>query len=209
MQTHVKDDPTISLEEKNTLENVLNGHSIQLSRILRIGESHKHCDRVKLAMTNHSCHVPVMAGFDKDHKQAADGAPRPMRPVCGADEAPNAQLADTLAEIVNGIADRLDRKLKTVCRSTEEMIHMIEQVNGKRDVVDLVVFSTDIQAMFPSLDIDVMASVAAEEFLKGDLEVNLDDTELGLYLAIMLDRQKLVELGLGDVTHTRKYNRGA
>ena len=89
------------------------------------------------------------------------------------------------------------------------MIHMIEQVNGKRDVVDLVVFSTDIQAMFPSLDIDVMASVAAEEFLKGDLEVNLDDTELGLYLAIMLDRQKLVELGLGDVTHTRKYNRGA
>ena len=32
--------------------------------------------------------------------------------------------------------------------------------------------------------------------------------ELGLYLAIVCDRQQLIDLGLGDVTHTRRHNRG-
>ena len=58
MQPHVQNDPVISLEEKKTLENVLNGHSIQLGRILRIGEAHNHGDRVKQAMTNHSPKKP-------------------------------------------------------------------------------------------------------------------------------------------------------
>ena len=34
------------------------------------------------------------------------------------------------------------------------------------------------------------------------LEVNYDETELALYLAIEMEREELVSLGLGEVTHT-------
>ena len=56
--------------------------------------------------------------------------------------------------------------------------------------------------MFPSLVIDVVARVAAEEFLNGKLEVDMDWAELALYLAVVFDRKELVKQGLGEVTHT-------
>ena len=48
-------------------------------------------------------------------------------------------------------------KLMTVCRSTEEMIARIEEVNEKLDTKVPVIFSTDVEAMYPSLDIPVIA----------------------------------------------------
>ena len=35
------------------------------------------------------------------------------------------------------------------------------------------------------------------------LEVDVDWEELALYVAIVKDRQELVDIGLGDMTHTR------
>ena len=48
----------------------------------------------------------------------------------------------------------------------------------------------------------------AEEFYNSNLQLDVDATELALYLAIVIDRQLLVELGLGEVIHTRRYTRG-
>ena len=83
------------------------------------------------------------------------------------------------------------------------MICELERVNNRDDVEDLVVLSTDIEAMYPSLDTDV-----AREFLDCELEVNYDETELALYLAIEMEREELVSLGLGEVTHTRPHKPG-
>ena len=49
MQPHVANDPVISLEEKNVIENTLNGHSLQLARILKIGQNGNDWNRVKSA----------------------------------------------------------------------------------------------------------------------------------------------------------------
>ena len=57
--------------------------------------------------------------------------------------------------------------------------------------------------MFPSLDIEECAKIAAKEFLDSELDVNYDEEELALYLAVTIDRDKLAELGLADVVHTR------
>ena len=49
MEPHVANDPVISLEEKNVIENTLNGHSLQLARILKIGQNGNDWNRVKSA----------------------------------------------------------------------------------------------------------------------------------------------------------------
>ena len=54
------------------------------------------------------------------------------------------------------------------------MICELEGVNNRDDVEDLVVFSTDIEAMYPSLDTDQVAADLAREFLDCELEVNYD-----------------------------------
>ena len=60
------------------------------------------------------------------------------------------------------------------------MIYHIEQVNARTDIQ--VVFSTDVTVMYPELDIPEVARIAAEEFLKSGLEVDVDWVELALLL---------------------------
>ena len=56
------------------------------------------------------------------------------------------------------------------------------------------------------MDIDDCAEIVADEWLKPDLDIEVDievDTvELGLYLAIVYDRKELERWELGDVTST-------
>ena len=80
------------------------------------------------------CHVPVLSGYVKDHKKTEPCKPVPMRPVCGSDEANNTQLSNMLADIVNAISEVMDKEVKTVCRSTEEMINEIEKVDERSDI---------------------------------------------------------------------------
>ena len=63
------------------------------------------------------------------------------------------------------------------------------------------------------MDIDDCAEIVADEWLKPDLDIEVDievDTvELGLYLAIMYDRKELEHWELGDVTSTRVSANGS
>ena len=62
--------------------------------------------------------------------------------------------------------------------------------------------------MYPSLHIPTVCEVAAQEFYDSDLQLDVDVLELSLYLTVVYDRQQLIDKGLSDVTHTRRYNRG-
>ena len=189
-------------------EKVLNAHSIQTGHILRMGENHGHWSRIKSALVNHFGHIPVLYGLVKDHKDKKEGEPLPSRPVCGADKGLNTQLSQVLAQVVAAIAMDMDEKKDAVCRSTEEMIVDIESVNERTDLNNLVIFSTDFEAYYPNFDIEEVAKVAKEEFINGDLDINVDEKELALYLAVTKERSELESLGLGQVTHTRLYTRG-
>ena len=85
--------------------------SIQLTRILRLDESHRLVPRVRQAVTNKLCHVPLLSGSLKDHKQVLH-----VRPVAGADEANNAQLSQMLAGIVTAVVEIVDKRIRSTWR---------------------------------------------------------------------------------------------
>ena len=103
-----------------------------------------------------------------------------------------------LAVIIRGLAGTLEDKLKTVCRSTEEMIARIEEVNEKLDTKIPVIFSTDVEAMYPSLDIPAIAEAVREHFLESNLDISIDEEELALYCAIVVSKEKITEFRLSE-----------
>ena len=101
------------------------------------------------------------------------------------------------------------RMAGAICRSSEEMMAAMTEVNELQHTKNLVILSTDISAMFPSMDIAECAKIAADMFFESGMELNIDTEELGLYLAVTVDRARLTELGVGDFCHVRIKSRGA
>ena len=169
-----------------------------------------HEDRIKSALKNKNAHIPVMKGADKDHKTGFNEAiGPPLRPIVGADEAPNGQISSVMTEILQALSLELDKVENVMCLSTEEMLYAINTVNTMDETdEEHVIFSQDFKEMYTRLHIPTVCQVAAEEFYNSNLQLEVDAVELGLYLAIVYDRDYLVDMGLGDVTHTRRYNRG-
>ena len=92
----------------------------------------------------------------------------------------------------------------------EEMMNKFDDFNAS-DVSndeDTVIFSTDFENFYPSFDVPVVAELAAQEFLRSGLTLEVDSRELSLYISICYERDDLVARGLGDVTHTRVARRG-
>ena len=126
MEPHVANDREINWDEKESIEKTLNGHSIQMGRWLRLGQRHGNDDRIKAALKNKNAHIPVMKGADKDHKSGFDeGVGPPLRPIVGADEAPNTQISSIMTEILQALALELDKNENTMCLSTEELLYHI------------------------------------------------------------------------------------
>ena len=194
MEPHINSDNTITLGMRKDIENSMNGHCLQLGRIIKLGQNHNHWSRMKSALVNKFGHIPVLYGLKKEHKFTQPNSPTPTRPVCGANDAPNGQICNILSIIVSALAMTMDEDLKTVSRSTEEMIAAIEEINKKDSMEERVIFSTDVEAMYPSLDIASVAAVAREEFVKSKLKVEIDNLELSLYQAIIRDKKELDDL---------------
>ena len=165
MQPHIENDLVISLEERDKTERILNGHCIQLTRILKMGQDHGHETQVRSAVTNHSCHMPVIYRVKKTNKPLVPGQPVPVRPIVGADEANNQQISQILADIVVTVTKIMDLRMAgAICRSSEEMMAAMTEVNELQDTKNLVILSTDISTMFPSMDIAECAKIAADMF---------------------------------------------
>ena len=178
-----------------------------------MGENYNYPERVKSALRNKNAHIPVMRGQDKTHKAGFNEAVGPpLRGIVAADEAPNGQISSTMAEILQPLALEMDKLLDVMALSTEELMAAVSEVNKldntKEENQNLTLFSMDIEKMYPSADVDEVCRVAAEEWLNSNLELDVNPTELALYLAVVYDRDLLESLGLGDVTHTRLKRNG-
>ena len=77
----VAKDPVITWKEKQELERKLNGFSLQLGRALKAGETWKHRPRIKTALKNEPCHIPILYGLMKDHKEVGEDQNIPTQPV--------------------------------------------------------------------------------------------------------------------------------
>ena len=203
MRPHFETDPDLTWENHEKLEAELNACTIQFARVLRVGAKWGHWPRVKSAVTSHLGPIPLLSGYPKTHKDIShlDEDDRlkgpPVRPVCGASESNNGPLSDLLSQICMQLGDEMDKSLHTLCLSQEEMCGGMEKVNNREGITKLVVFSMDVSKMFPSLIASDVAKLVKEEYLRANLEVEVDDKELGLMLAILLSREEVKGAGLG------------
>ena len=73
---------------------------------------------------------------------------------------------------------------------------------------DTMIFSMDVDALFPSLALQDILDTTMELFLETELEVKVeDDKVLAQYLSIMVSREELEERGGGRKTRVKKYQK--
>ncbi len=132
-----------------------------------------------------------------------------MRPVCGANEAPNSRLSHFLSRIVNDYCE--EAAIETECKSSEEMRAAFEEFNGREEDErkKCRIISMDVKALYPSMDWEEII-VALREMIEGS-ERDVEDVnwhELGKYLAVTLDKGVIEKEGLKLVTPHRKEETG-
>ena len=99
---------------------------------------------------------------------------------------------------------------ETVCASTEELLAEIEELNkgGRLNESDII-GSMDVEALYPSLDIDFTVEKVCE--MLHDSKVTFEGInykELGLYLSLVMNDEELRRRGVDAVCPTRRARRG-
>ena len=84
-----------------------------------------------------------------------------------------------------------------------------KELTRARRMTVLIIGSTDVVALYPSLDIIFTIDKVCEVFFESDISIQgIDYAELGLYLAVTTSPEVLTKLGIADVYPTRKTNKG-
>ena len=85
----------------------------------------------------------------------------------------------------------------------------IKEVNEREDDDNIMIGSADVNALYPSLDIDHTANIVGTKFHESNIDIEgINADELGLYIALNLDTNEIKNLEINDYCPTRKTNRG-
>ena len=141
----------VTQETKALYEKQINAHTGMWLLMLRAGTEVNDVDRVKQSMTSHNNIPAPLSILRKDHKPSEnDVIGPPGRPVCGGDVSYNKRLSNLISTILTDVYIGEP----TVCSSTEELLAEVERVNEEGlDEMDII-GSADVEALYPSLDID-------------------------------------------------------
>ena len=134
MQEHVRKDETVRPERVRQTELTLNNHSRIWTKMCKIGEHNKHQWRINRALISNYATIPPLMGLRKDHKECINKDPvlgPKLRPLCPANLAPSAPLANLMATICKGLADEIQNEVRTEVIITEEMMFSIGQANQR------------------------------------------------------------------------------
>ena len=103
---HTRNDKQIDEDKVRQIENKMNQHMKQFNKMFQVGTENGHEQRVEMATRSTNTPAPLMYGLRKDHKATEDPVKGPpVRPVCGANQAPNCRLSNFLSRIINDFAD--------------------------------------------------------------------------------------------------------
>ena len=192
---HTQKDEEIKDETKiKQIENKMNQHIRQLNKIFQVGENNGHENRVNAATISSNTPPPPMYGLRKDHKPTEDEVEGPpVRPVCGANEAPNSRLSHFLSRIINDYCNVAE--IKTECRSGEEMKAAFEIFNNEEEddvKKECRIISMDVRALYPSMEWDEIDKAIRELIETSQEQVKgIDWYELGKYLAVMMSEEEI------------------
>ena len=207
---HTERDKEIDEKKVGQIEGQVNHHMRQFNKMFKVGATHEHESRVTGATTSTNIPAPPLYGLRKDHKQAeSEFVGPPVRPVCGANEAPNSRLSHFLSRIVNDYADAAN--IATECRSSEEMKAAFTEFNGQTSQEvkkQCQVISMDVKALYPSMEWGEIV-LAVREMIENSEDVvqNVDWHEVGKYIAVTMSDEDVKKEGLEHVIPRRKKER--
>ena len=97
----------------------------------------------------------------------------------------------------------------SVCLSTEMMLAKIVRVNQSNAGNEIIIGSTDVKALYPSLDIDFTVAKVCEVIFESSLSFEgFWYEEIALYVAIHRTLEDLRALQIEEICPTRTTNRG-
>ena len=176
-----------------------------------VGATWGHEDRIAGASTSTNVPPPPKYGLRKDHKLVTPGQEQygpPLRPVCGATDAPNSRFSHFLSRVINDYADCVEGSRE--CRSSEEMRASFENFNGYSKEIrsKCRILSMDVKALYPSMRWADIVLAVKEMIELSDMEVeNVDWREAGKYIAVMVPPEEIEREGLSLVIPKRKKRR--
>ena len=114
---------------------------------------------------------------------------------CSACLGPNESLSDLLSEIIDILADEIDRSAE-IC-ATEELSFHLEAANKmlvELDEQPITIGSLDVVSMFPNLKACFVSKMIMQAMLTSNLEFQgFDYQRIGIYLALVVSK---TEFGL-------------
>ena len=183
----------------------MNHHMRHFNKMFLVGCEHDHEDRVTKATVSTNVPSPPMYGLRKDHKEHEDRVKGPpVRPVCGASEAPNSRFSNFLSRIINDYADSTE--IKTECKSSEEMRAAFEEFNStdQENRKRCKIISMDVKALFPSMNWDEIVQAVRDMIENSEKQIEkVDWKEVGKYLAVSLTQEEIIKEGLQHVVPKR------
>ena len=97
----------------------------------------------------------------------------------------------------------------TQCNSTEELLKEIEKTNKDNISKEWVVCSLDVEALYPSLDIQECSRVIEKELFQSDFDIKgLKWTEIALYLRYHLTDKEIEDLQITNYCPVRTTKKG-
>ena len=208
MDKHVRGDNKINIKKVRTIEIRMNHHQKQFNKMFRAGATWGHQRRVVGATTSTHVPPPPIYGLRKDHKILQPGqekAGHPVRPVVGANHAPNSRLSHFLSDVVNKFADC--EEIETECKSSEEMRSAFDEFNKlNKDVrMKCKVLSMDVKSLYPSMTWANIVLAVREMIENSSMKFeNVDWQEVGKYLAVIMTEAEINAEGLRNVIPRRR-----
>ena len=207
IEEHTKNDIMIDDNKVKQVEHKLNLHMRQFNKIFQVGTTlgQDNKNRVTGATISTNTPPPPLYGLRKDHKLPTDEIKGPpVRPVCGANEAPNSRLSHFLSQIINDYADF--QNIKTECKSSEHMKAAFEEFNKLDNTKkqQCCIISMDVKALYPSMEWDEVRKSVRDIVENSELKIeSIDWKELGKYLAIILSEEQIKQEHLRAVIPIR------
>ena len=210
-EPHVNPDTIITKKKYMELEKIVNAHIVFWCNILKAGMNTNNELRIKGSMITHNSWYPSLYFYRKDHKEPvqpveqAEPIEHPMRPLCDVSDS----FSHKFSYLISILLRELTYESDTFCSSSEDLIAEIIEVNNKEcSGENSVIGSMDVKSLYPSLDIDMVIDIVAEEFYKSELQIcNIDYEEVGLYVAINKGMEYVENHGLSQICPKRRSNR--
>ena len=191
LEPHIRGDKVIDVKKVRQIENDMNNQLRQFNKMFEVGAAWGHEDRVTGASTSTNVPPPSKYGLRKDHK---DG--HPVRPVCGATEAPNSRFGHLLSMIVNHYADSLEDEHE--CKSSEQMRAAFEEFNelDRESRKGCRVISMDVKALYPSMTWKEIVCSVKEMIMKSQMIVeNVNWKEVAKFIAVKVPQEEIEKEG--------------